>query len=172
MPKYGMTSKVENETDLVLEKIYEAPQEEVFQLFTNTEQLEKFWGPTGWELIHSTMDFRPKGEWHYSMRSMNERSKTFGMESWGKAIYQEIHAPSKIVFHDYFADKTGEINREMPVAEMTIEFAALDEGQTIIVSRARYNSPEELQSLLDSGMVEGRSETWDRLSEYITYLRG
>jgi uncharacterized protein YndB with AHSA1/START domain len=164
-----MTSRVENETDLVLEKIFEAPRAEVFDLFANSEQLKEFWGPSGWELIHSEMDFRPEGEWHYGMRSVDEKAKTFGMESWGKSIYQEIETPSRIVYYDYFSDEQGEINREMPVAKMTIEFVALDEERTIVVSRARYNTAEELRSLMDSGMVEGVAETWDRLTDYISY---
>lgn len=166
-----MTSKVENETDLVLEKIFEAPREEVFDLFTSSEQLKEFWGPRGWELIHSDMDFRPEGEWHYGMKSTDENAPTFGIESWGKSIYQETDTPNRIVYYDYFADEKGEINREMPVAETTIEFATLDDDQTIVVSRARYGTAEELKSLMDNGMIEGVAETWDRLSDYIGYRR-
>lgn len=164
-----MTSKVENETDLVLEKIFEASREKVFNLFTDAEQLEEFWGPSGWELIHSNMNFRPDGEWHYGMKSTDETSQTFGVEYWKKAVYQEIDAPKKIVYHDYFADEQGEINREMPVAETKIEFVSLSEEQTIVVSRARYNTGEELKSLMDRGLVQTVAESWDRLTDYIGY---
>lgn len=162
-----MTSKVEKDRELVLEKIFEAPQEQVFKMFTESKHLKEFWGPRGWELIHSTMDFRPEGEWHYGMKNTDETQRTFGMESWGKTIYKEIDEPNRIVYYDYFADKSGEINREMPVAETIIEFAKLDEERTIVVSRTRYETMEELQSLIDNGMLEGIAETWDRLSEYI-----
>lgn len=166
-----MTSRVENSTDLILEKIFEAPLEKVFEMFTNSDQLKEFWAPRGWELIHSNMDFRPGGEWYYGMKSTDEKQPTFGIESWGKIVYQEIEAPKRIVYYDYFADEKGEINREMPVAETTIEFAILDEDRTFVVSRTRYNTAEELQYLMDNGLLEGIAETWDRLTDYLGYRR-
>lgn len=170
MAKYGITSRIENETELIFEKIFEAPQEKLFEVFTTSEHLEQFWGPHGWELIHSTMDFQPDGEWFYGMKCVDESQQTHGMESWGKTMYEKIDRPNQFVYRDYFADKHGELNRELPVAETTMDFVALDNDRTIVSNRTKYNTPEELQALIDNGMLQGMAEMWDGLSEYLTTI--
>lgn len=167
MPEYGITSRVEDGRELVLEKIFQAPREKLFEAFTTSEHLEQFWGPSGWELIQSTMDFTPDGQWFYGMKSTDESAQTYGMESWGLTKYQEIDAPSRIVYQDYFADKNGEINREMPVAETTMDFVDLDNERTIVSSRTRYETEDELQKLIEQGMLQGMAEMWARLTDYL-----
>lgn len=167
MPKYGITSRVENETDLVLEKIFVATQEQLFEVFTKTEYLKNFWGPRNWELIHSSIDFKPEGEWFYGMKNVDENQESYGMESWGKTIYKKIEAPDRMVYVDYFADKSGEINRELPVAQTEMIFKELDENRSILSSRTTYQTKEELQDLIDAGMLQGMAEMWDRLSDYL-----
>ncbi len=167
MPRYGITSRVENEKELVLEKIFDVPRERLFEMFSDTAHLEHFWGPHGWELIHSSMDFRTAGEWFYGMKDMNSSQENYGMESWGKTVYQEIEEPEKIIYVDYFVDKSGEINREMPASKTEMKFVELDKNRSILVSRTEYRSKEDLQKLMDSGLLEGVAEMWERLSEYV-----
>lgn len=170
MSKYGITSRVENETELIFEKIFEAPQATLFEVFTTTEHLEKFWGPHGWELIHSTMDFQPDGEWFYGMKNMDENEQNHGMETWKKIIYKKIDRPNQFTYRNYFADRQGEVNRELPVAETQVDFVELDENRTIVSSQTRYSSPEELQALIENGLLQGTAEMWDGLSDYLETL--
>lgn len=167
MPEYGITSRVEDGRELVLEKVFEAPREKLFEVFTTSKHLEHFWGPSGWELIQSTLDFKPDGQWFYGMKCTDESSQSYGMESWGLTKYQKIDAPSHLVYEDYFADKNGEINREMPIAETTMDFVDLDNERTIVSSRTRYDTEEELQKLIDQGMLQGMAEMWARLTDYL-----
>lgn len=167
MRDYGLTSRVENEKELVLEKIFDAPREKLFEMFTDSKHLENFWGPYGWELSYSSMDFRPGGEWFYGMKYASDDPEMQGVESWGKMEFKEIDQPNRIVYVDYFADKTGEINRELPIARSTMDFIELDENRTILVNRTEYSVEEELLELINRGMREGIAETWDRLSKYI-----
>lgn len=167
MRDYGLTSRVENEKELVLEKIFNAPRELVFEMFTDTKHLENFWGPYEWELTHSSMDFRPEGEWFYGLELHSDNPEMNGAKVWGKIDFKEIDEPNRIVYVDYFADKTGEINRELPVARSTMDFVELDEKRTILVNRTEYSTAEELTELINRGMREGIAETWDRLSKYL-----
>lgn len=170
MANYGITSRVENETELIFEKIFEAPQEKLFEVFTTSEHLEQFWGPHGWKLIQSTMDFQPGGEWFYGMKCVDESQPTYGMESWGKTMYEKIDWPKQFVYRDYFADKHGELNRELPVAETTMEFVAIDNDRTIVSSRTKYSTPEELKALIENGVLQGMAEMWEGLSDYLTTI--
>ena len=54
----------------------------------------------------------------------------------------------------------------MPATTVTMTFEELD-GKTKLVNRGVYESAEALQSVIDMGMEEGITQTWDRLEEYL-----
>ncbi|MBU5348670.1 SRPBCC domain-containing protein [Paenibacillus lautus] len=161
-----MITRVEGQV-IVLERVFNAPRELVFKVFSDGEHLKQWWGPRGWDITVSDMDFRPGGQWHYCMKCLDQNQGDFyGMESWGKSVYQEIDEPEKIVYIDYFSDAEGNIAEGMPATTVTMTFEELD-GKTKLVNRGVYESAEALQSVIDMGMEEGITQTWDRLEEYL-----
>ncbi len=171
MSNDSMVSRVENDKVLVLERVFEAPRELVFTMFKEPEHLKHWWGPKGWELPVCNIDFRPGGVWHYCMKCVDKSQGDFyGMESWGKAVYKEIDEPERFVYIDYFSDADGNENPDMPATEITMEFVDL-EGKTKIVSRAEYATAEALKTVMDMGMLQGITETWDRLEERLNEVK-
>jgi len=165
-----MMTKVEGQ-ELILERIFNAPRELVFQAFSEAEHLKQWWGPRGWTVTVCNVDFRPGGIWHYCMKCIDENQGDFyGFESWGKGIYQEIVAAEKIVYIDYFSDAEGNEAEGMPSTEVTMTFIE-HEGKTKLVSRGKYASPEALKTVMDMGMEQGITETWDRLEEHLESLQ-
>ncbi len=163
----AMTSRVESGTDLVLERVFKAPRPLVFDAFSKPEHLSQWWGPKGWELPVCTVDFRPGGRWHYCMKCVDEQQGQFyGMESWGLGIYREIEAPARIVYTDYFSDAQGQINPDLPPTLSTLTFEEV-EGGTKVINRASYSTAAALQTVIDMGMLQGITQTWDRLAEYM-----
>jgi uncharacterized protein YndB with AHSA1/START domain len=162
-----MTSRVENEKVLVLERTFPASREVTFQMFKDPDHLKHWWGPRGWELPVCKMDFRVGGTWHYCMKCVDKnQGQFFGMESWGKAIYKEIVEPEKIVSVDYFSDAEGNTNPAMPATLIKVEFHDVG-GKTKLISRSEYATAEGLKTVMDMGMLQGITETWDRLEERI-----
>jgi len=162
-----MTFKVDGSV-LIMERTFAAPRELVFEAYSSAEHLKHWWGPRGWVLSACTVDFRPGGVWHYCMTCMDKNQGDFyGFESWGKAIYKEMNAPEKIVYTDYFSDAEGNLTEGMPSSEIEITFVQLADNQTKLVSRATYASEEELKKVVEMGMEQGISETYDRLEEYL-----
>lgn len=161
-----MTLKAEGNT-LILERVFPAPRKLVFQAFTDGEMLKHWWGPRGWELTASRMDFRPGGSWHYCMKCMDQaQGDFFGMESWGKTVYEEVVDGEKFTGTDYFSDAEGIENRDMPPARIMLLFEDV-EGGTKVTNHSVYASAEALKSVIDMGMEQGVTETWDRLEEYV-----
>lgn len=172
MANNAMVSSVENDNILVLERVFNAPRELVFRAFSEAEHLKHWWGPKGWEIPFCTVDFRPGGVWHYCMKCVDEnQGKFYGMESWGKAIYEEIVTSEKIVYTDYFSDAEGTENLEMPSTLVSLTFIDEEGGKTKLVNRGQYASAEGLQTVMDMGMLQGITETWDRLSELLESLK-
>jgi uncharacterized protein YndB with AHSA1/START domain len=163
----AMTSRVENGKELILERTFKAPRELVFEAFTQAEHLRQWWGPRGWELTQCTVDLRPGGRWHYCMKCVDPAQGDFyGMESWGLGIYDEIRAPERLVYTDYFSDAQGNINTEMPTTQAILTFEAVD-GGTRVLSRSVYDTEGALKTVMDMGMLQGITETWERLAEHL-----
>src|SRR5690606_503494 len=128
-----MISKVEGNV-LILERIFDAPRELVFQAYTKAEHLKQWWGPRGWQLTVCDIDFRPGGVWHYCMKCLDKNlGDSYGMESWGKAVYEDIVTFEKIVYTDYFSDADANEIEGMPSSDITLLFIE-HEGKTKLVT--------------------------------------
>lgn len=157
------TQKVKIETlggDITLTRVFDAPREKVFDAYSDCKHLRSWWGPREWPLTDCKLEFRVGGRWHYCMTGPD------GTQAWGLSIYKEIKVPELLSYQDAFSDKDGNINTDLPSATIRTEFHEED-GKTILKSIARYGSPDDLQKVLDMGMVAGISETWDRLDELL-----
>ncbi|MBY9078499.1 SRPBCC domain-containing protein [Paenibacillus sp. HN-1] len=162
-----ISSSVENDRVLVLERVFDAPRDLVFRMFKEPEHLKRWWGPKGWEIPVCSIDFRPGGVWHYCMKCVDpNQSQFYGMESWGKGVYKEIVEPEKIIYTDYFSDAEGNINESMPSTLIMMDFIDLG-GKTKLISRSEYMSAEALKTVMDMGMLQGITETWNRLGELL-----
>lgn len=165
-----MLSKIRNQ-ELTLERIFNAPRELVFKAFSEAEHLKHWWGPRGWTLTVCTVDFRPGGAWHYCMKCMDPNQGDFyGVEAWGKAVYREIIDGEKIVYTDYFSDADGNESQELPASEITMIFEEY-EGKTRLISHSKFASADALKTVIDMGMEQGITETWDRLAEHLQSIQ-
>ncbi|MDA1010975.1 MAG: SRPBCC domain-containing protein [Chloroflexi bacterium] len=96
-----MASKMSVEVrDRTIEVVqpFEATPEQLFLAFSDSDALKQWFGPEGWPLTVSDIDFRVGGSWHYCMSGPD------GMEAWGIALYDEIMAPTLIRYRDAFSD--------------------------------------------------------------------
>lgn len=161
-------SKMKVETagnELKYSRLFQAPRRLVFEAYSSCEHLKHWWGPRTWPMAECTMDFRVGGSWHYCLRGPEE-----GDESWGLAKYHEIVEPERLAYTDYFADSEGEPNLGMPQVHSTMEFIDLGDRTELRV-RAVYETAEALQTVLDMGMIQGMSETLDRLDEHLARVQ-
>lgn len=153
------------ERKLTISRVFDAPRALVFEAWSSCEHLKHWWGPKEWPMDECTMDFREGGEWFYCLRGPDE-----GDESWGKAIYQEINRPAKIVYKDHFADSEGNVNREMPELLITVEFVE-QEGKTRQIQTTLFDSVETRKKIVEMGFVEGMSSSLDRLAEHLLSIQ-
>lgn len=105
------------------------------------------------------------------MRCTDENQGEFyGQESWGKAVYQEIVVLEKIVYTDVFADEKGNAADSMPDTLVTMTFVE-HEGKTKLITRSRFESVEELQKVMEMGVVQGFASQLDRLDDLLEELQ-
>ncbi len=165
----NMSTTMED-NELVITRVYDAPRDLVFKVWSEVEHLKNWWGPKGLEIRDAELDFRPGGFFHYSMQSPD------GNKMWGKFVYHEIESPEKIVFVNSFSDPEGNIVRApfSPVFPLEIRnhltFTEI-EGRTMITLRGGpINVTEEernfYKGMFDS-MKQGFTGTFDQLEEYL-----
>jgi len=157
--KTHVVTEPENRT-LIISRVFDAPRVLVFAAFTKPEHLAQWWGPKGWTLPVCTMDFRPGGVWHYCMRGPD------GEESWGRTVYREIVEPERIVSVDAFSDAEGNVVAGMPEMVITLTFEEHD-GKTTLTNRVQFTTVADVEAALAMGMMQGLTETWDRLDAYL-----
>jgi uncharacterized protein YndB with AHSA1/START domain len=60
-------AKPSEDLDLVVTRIFDAPRELVFKMFTDPKHLQQFWGPKGFKSTFRDMDPRPGGAFRIDM---------------------------------------------------------------------------------------------------------
>lgn len=156
--------------EFVISREFDAPRELVFRVWTDPEHMQRWWGPKGFKVIHSRMDLRPGGSYHYGMVSPH------GQEVWGKFIYREIVRPERIVLVDSFSDRDGNLTRHpmsptWPLEMLSTFLFSESAGKTTVTIRWRpINATEtERKTFLDAkdSMRGGWGGTLDQLAAYL-----
>ena len=140
-------------TELVFERIFDAPRDRVWQAFTDPEQVPHWWGPHGTTTTVTEMDVRPGGKWRYVSKAPDRDDVTFYGE------YLEVDPPERFKWTFLF-DVEG-IGPQGGPETHTFEDLG---GRTKLVSRGHFGSIDEIEAALATGMVAGAIETWDRLA--------
>src|SRR5205085_7558434 len=170
-----MTAAGTKSADFVISRVFDAPRDLVWKAFSDPERMKAWWGPKGFTVIASKMDFRPGGTYHYGMKSPT------GAPMWGKFRYREIVPPQRMVLINAFSDEAGGITRH-PMAptwplEMLSTFTFDEEagGRTKVTIRwSAYNATAEEQKTFDAGherMRGGWGGTMDQLATYLETAR-
>lgn len=164
------SQKIERPSDreFVISRTFNAPRALVWQAWSQCTHLRHWWAPAGWSVPVCKMDFRVGGTWHYCMKGpMPDGTE---MESWGLTIYQEIVEPERIVSVDAFSDAAGNVAESMPKMVIMVTFVETN-GQTKVTSRAEFATAADLEAIVQMGMEEGMTESWNQLAEHLARIQ-
>lgn len=91
-------------TDLALTitRVFDAPRELLFEVWTNPDHLAKWWGPAGCTAESCTIKLVEGGRWRTCIRN-----HTNGDEYWCRGVYHEIDAPHRLVFSFAWEEPVG-----------------------------------------------------------------
>ena len=153
-----LTVTTPSEKEIVLTRTFDAPRDLVFEAHTSCEHLRHWWGPRRYEIAGCEVDFRPGGTWRIVHRG-SEGEEEHGF----RGEFREIVRPERIVWTFEWEGLPGHISVD------TITFEEHD-GKTTITATSVFDSVEDRDGMLRSGMEEGASETYDRLAEYLEVL--
>ncbi len=143
-----------SDREIAMSRVFDAPRRLVFEAHSKCEHLKRWWGRKGSTLPVCEMDFRPGGAWRFVERSAD------GAEHGFRGVYREVVPPERLVYTFEYEGLPGHIAVE------TLTFVE-EGGRTTLTSTMRFDSVEDRDGMLRSGMEAGAAETLDRLAEHL-----
>src|SRR5215510_4535823 len=90
--------------EVVVTRVFEAPVEKVWKAWSDSEQVMRWWGPTGFTSPVAKIDFRVGGVSLVCMRAPKEFG---GQDMYNTWTYQKIEPLQRIEYIFHFTDKEG-----------------------------------------------------------------
>ena len=100
-PNAASTAKT---LDVVVTRVFDAPVEQVWRAWSDSEQVMRWWGPTGFTSPVARIDFRVGGVSLVCMRAPREFG---GQDMYSTWTYQKIEPLERIEYIFHFTDKDG-----------------------------------------------------------------
>jgi uncharacterized protein YndB with AHSA1/START domain len=144
------------ERELVITRVFDAPRELVWRLWTDPEHAKHWWGPVHHPGVQLSMDVRPGGRWRHCLRSVET-----GEDLWHHGVFREVKPPERLVF-TFAWEQEGERGQENLV---TVTF--VEEGNK---TRMTFRHAPLWSDGERDGHGEGWSSTFDRLATHIAQI--
>ncbi|MFH8610697.1 SRPBCC domain-containing protein [Streptomyces sp. NPDC018029] len=130
---------------------FTAPVGQVWQLWADPRQLERWWGPPSHPATFEEHDLTPGGDVTYFMTGP-EGEKHRG---WWRVT--AVEPPTSLDFTDGFADQDGKPAADLPVSTVRMRLTE-HAGGTRMEMRSAFDSREQMEQLLNMGVVDGLTE--------------
>jgi uncharacterized protein YndB with AHSA1/START domain len=165
---------VTGERAFTISRVFDAPRELVWKAWTEPTRLAEWWGPRGFSMVASKVDFRPSGVFHYGM--IAPAGSPMAGTMWGKFVYREILAPRFMVFVNSFSDEQGCVTRHPMSATWPLEvlnkltLTERDGKTTLTLRGGPINATAAERATFEGGresMRQGFGGTLDQLEAYL-----
>lgn len=132
-----------NELEIRVERVFDAPREHVYAIWTDPELIPQWWGDG---TVVEEMDVRAGGRWRF-------RTAYGPVEG----EYREVVPPERLVqtFQDHL---------------QTLEFEDLD-GRTRLTQTMRFDSTEQRDTTMQYGVEAGAEAGFERVDAVLEGLR-
>jgi uncharacterized protein YndB with AHSA1/START domain len=134
-------------------RTFDAPRERLFRAYTDPKLIPQWWGPERFEIIVDKMEVKPGGIW----RNINRDSE--GNEYTFHGVYHDV-SPRRLVYTFEWEGLPGHVILGIVTFENLNSRAKLTE-------KSVFESVEDRDGMLKSGMEDGAFETMDRLAELV-----
>jgi uncharacterized protein YndB with AHSA1/START domain len=158
-----MTAAADTKRDheLTITRVFDAPRELVFTMWTDPEHMAQWWGPQGFTNPVCEMDVRVGGAIRIHMRGPD------GVVHPMTGTFREIVAPERLVFTAVAEDQAGNPLLE---ALTTVTFAERG-GKTTLTVHARAVGLAPVAPQMLAGMDAGWTQSLERLAALVAGTR-
>jgi uncharacterized protein YndB with AHSA1/START domain len=151
-----------SDVEIRLTRLFDAPREIIFEVFTNPQHVQRWWGILDERYsCRAEADVRVGGKWRYVNRHPKGEVEFYGE-------YREVKPPERLVFTEIYAPFPPAKPEDASVC--TVVFTE-ENGKTRMTLTARYDSVATRDMVLQSGMEKGAALGYDRLEEIAKELQ-
>jgi uncharacterized protein YndB with AHSA1/START domain len=150
---------ISGDREIVCARVFDAPRELVWQVFTDPNHITHWWGPRGFSVTTQQMQLKPGGVWRHVMHGPD------GRDYHCRIIYREVVEPERLVY-----EHSPEEGCEPVRMETTVTFTALGDKTRIDFRSTFPSTAERDDNAKKYGAVEGLTDTLARLAELLSSL--
>jgi uncharacterized protein YndB with AHSA1/START domain len=142
---------------IVITREFDAPRELLFRAYTDPELLAQWLGPRALTMTIDRHDPRDGGSWRYIHRDADGNEYAF------HGVFHGTPSPDGIVRTFEFEGTPGRVS---------LETATFEErgGRTLLRMNSVFQSVEDRDGMVQSGMEEGVNDSMERLDELVARL--
>jgi len=144
--------------EIVITRLFDAPCELVYKTYTDPHLIPHWWGPKNGTIIVERMDVRPGGSWRCIHRDVDGHEYPF------RGVFHEVLSPERLVYTFEFEGMPGHILLEA----VTFEERG---GKTMLTDHSVFQTLEDRDRILRTGMEEGAVESLNRFAELLANRR-
>ena len=141
-----------------LSRTFKASRERIWEVMTTPEYLPQWWGPAKYQTRIDTYDFREGGDWR--MSQTDDQGNEFAFHG----VFKEIDEPNKAVQTFVFE---GLPDADTHAITDTMTLTQLPGGHTRLDVVSQYQTIEDLEGMVASGMEGGATEGYERLAKLV-----
>lgn len=166
-----LAKEVDGAERFVINRTFDAPLAVMFDMWSKPEHFCRWLAPTGFEMTFRRADIRSGGESFYSMSG-------FGITMYGRAHYEEVRSPDRLVYTQQFCDEHENLSRH-PMAptwpatmRSIVELSAEGPERTRVTVTwevASDATAEEMATFKEAraGMTQGWTGSFDKLESLL-----
>jgi uncharacterized protein YndB with AHSA1/START domain len=160
MSKNKLVVTLPSDTEIKQTRDFDAPRDLVYKVMTDPDLVPKWWGLRENTTRIDAMDLRPGGKWRFVQADMQGNEHAFRGE------YSEIVPNERTVATFEYEPLAGHICVEHTTYE------DLGDNRTRVTTVSKFDSQEDRDGMLQSGMESGANESMDQAEELLAELQG
>ena len=145
--------------EIVTKMTFNAPRELIFKAYTDPDLIPQWYGPRFLTTEVDKLDARLGGQWRFLNRDPEGNVYAF------HGVYHDVVAPERIVQTFEYEGMPGHVVLETAV------FEDLGGGKTRVETQSIFQSIEDRDGMVASGMEVGINDGYDRMNELMAVLQ-
>jgi uncharacterized protein YndB with AHSA1/START domain len=136
--------------EVIVTRLFDLPRERLFRAMTDPKLIPQWWGPERYTTTVEKMDAKPGGSWRFVQTGPDGGQYAF------HGVYHEVASPERLVYTFEYEGTPGHVAME------TITYQDMD-GKTLVHDQMVFQSVEDRDGMVQSGMEEGADASMNRL---------
>jgi uncharacterized protein YndB with AHSA1/START domain len=141
--------------EITVTRTFDAPRQLVFKACTDPDLIKQWWGPSYLTTTVDRLEGKTGGGWRFVQRDAEGHEYAF------HGVYHEIKPPERAVETFEFEGMPGHVSMNI----VTLEDV---DGKTRLTVKSIFQSVEDRDGMVSSGMQRGMEEGYDRLEALVT----